>query len=74
MKKNINISEVKINYQLLARFPADFLIKNLFFPLEEKDGTISIAMPDPENLDKIGMIENFIQKKVLPFFANKGYL
>jgi type IV pilus assembly protein PilB len=74
MKKNINISEVKINYQLLSRFPADFLIKNLFFPLEEKDSTIAIAMPDPENLDKIGMIENFTQKKVLPFFANKGDL
>jgi hypothetical protein len=52
MKKNVNISEVKINYQLLSRFPADFLIKNLFFPLEEKDGTIAIAMPDPENLEK----------------------
>jgi len=71
MRKNINIAEAKINYQLLARFPADFLIKNLFFPLEEKDGTIAIAMPDPENLDKIGMIENFTQKKVLPFFADK---
>ncbi|HSQ35421.1 MAG TPA: GspE/PulE family protein, partial [Candidatus Binatia bacterium] len=74
MKKNIDIAAVKINYQLLARFPADFLIKNLFFPLEEKDGAISIAMPDPENLDKIGMIENFTQKKVLPFFANKADL
>ena len=74
MKKNINITEVKINYQLLSRFPAEFLIKNLFFPLEEKDGTIAIAMPDPDNLDKIGMIENFTQKKVLPFYANKGDL
>ena len=74
MKTNINIADVKINYQLLSRFPADFLIKNLFFPLAEKDNTISVAMPDPENLDKIGMIENFTQKKVLPFFANRGDL
>ena len=74
MKKSVNISEVKINYQLLAKFPAEFLIKNLFFPLEEKDGSISVAMPDPENLDKIGMIENFTQKKVLPFFANRDEL
>ncbi len=74
MRKHISISEVKINYALLAKFPADFLIKNLFFPLEEKDGTIAIAMPDPENLDKIGMIENFTQKKVLPHFADKGDL
>ncbi len=74
MKKNIDIASVKINYQLLAGFPADFLIKNLFFPLEEKDGTISIAMSDPDNLHKIGMIENFTQKKVLPFFVNKDDL
>ena len=38
MKKSVNLSEIKIDYQLLARFPPEFLIKNLFFPLEEKDG------------------------------------
>jgi type II secretory ATPase GspE/PulE/Tfp pilus assembly ATPase PilB-like protein len=74
VKKSVNISEVKINYQLLAKFPAEFLIKNLFFPLDEKDGSISVAMPDPENLDKIGMIENFTQKKVMPFFAHRDEL
>ena len=74
MKKSVNISEVKINYQLLAKFPAEFLIKNLFFPLDENDGSISVAMPDPENLDKIGMIENFTQKKVMPFFAHRDEL
>ncbi len=74
MKKSVNISEVKINYTLLAKFPAEFLIKNLFFPLEENDGSISVAMPDPENLDKIGMIENFTQKKVMPFLANRDEL
>jgi type II secretory ATPase GspE/PulE/Tfp pilus assembly ATPase PilB-like protein len=74
VRKSVNISEVKINYQLLAKFPAEFLIKNLFFPLEESDGSISVAMPDPENLDKIGMIENFTQKKVMPFFANRDEL
>jgi type II secretory ATPase GspE/PulE/Tfp pilus assembly ATPase PilB-like protein len=74
VKKSVNISEVKINYQLLAKFPAEFLIKNLFFPLDEKDGSISVAMPDPENLDKIGMIENFTQKKVVPFFAHRDEL
>ncbi|MBN2344900.1 MAG: Flp pilus assembly complex ATPase component TadA, partial [Candidatus Aminicenantes bacterium] len=31
-------------------------------------------MPDPENLDKIGMIENFTQKKVIPFLANRDEL
>ena len=31
-------------------------------------------MPDPENLDKIGMIENFTRKKVIPFLANRDEL
>jgi type II secretory ATPase GspE/PulE/Tfp pilus assembly ATPase PilB-like protein len=74
VKKNVHIADVKIDYPLLAKFPAEFLIKNLFFPLEENDGTISVAMPDPENLDKIGMIENFTQKKVVPFLANREEL
>jgi type II secretory ATPase GspE/PulE/Tfp pilus assembly ATPase PilB-like protein len=74
VKKSIHIAEVKIDYPLLAKFPAEFLIKNLFFPLEENDGSISVAMPDPENLDKIGMIENFTQKKVLPFFVHRDEL
>ncbi len=74
MKQLVNIADVKINYPLLAKFPAEFLIKNLFFPLEENDGCISVAMPDPENLDKIGMIENFTRKKVIPFLANRDEL
>jgi len=74
VKKSVHIAEVKIDYPLLAKFPAEFLIKNLFFPLEENDGAISVAMPDPENLDKIGMIENFTQKKVVPFLANRDEL
>jgi type II secretory ATPase GspE/PulE/Tfp pilus assembly ATPase PilB-like protein len=74
VKKSVHIAEVKIDYPLLAKFPAEFLIKNLFFPLQENDGTISVAMPDPDNLDKIGMIENFTQKKVIPFLANRDEL
>ncbi|MDD8012941.1 MAG: GspE/PulE family protein [Acidobacteriota bacterium] len=74
MTKSIQIADVKIDYPLLAKFPAEFLIKNLFFPIEEHDGSIAIAMPDPENLDKIGMIENFTRKKVVPFLANRDEL
>jgi type II secretory ATPase GspE/PulE/Tfp pilus assembly ATPase PilB-like protein len=60
------LADIKIDYTLLQKFPAEFLIKHLFFPLEEKAGSIIIAMHDPENIDKIGMIENFMQKKIVP--------
>jgi type IV pilus assembly protein PilB len=47
------------------------MIKNLFFPLKENDCSIEVAMFDPENLDKISIVENFIQKRVIPFFSGK---
>lgn len=71
MIEEINLTRFRIDYDLLAKFPAEFLIKNLFFPLKEEDNTIHVAMYDPENLDKIGIIENFVQLRVLPFQAPK---
>ena len=72
MIQEINLADVKINYQLLSRFPAEFMVKNLFFPIRENGDTIEIAMHDPENLEKISIVENFIQKKVLPFKSKKN--
>ena len=74
MKSEINLRNVKINYDLLSRFPAEFMIKNLFFPLNENKNSIEIAMFDPENLEKISIIENFIQKKIIPFKVKKDDL
>ncbi len=71
MIQKLNLSNIKINYDLLAKFPAEFMVKNLFFPLNEEGNSIEIVMPDPENLDKISIIENFVQKKVLPLKAKK---
>ena len=71
MIKEIDLTTFKINYELLKKFPAEFMIKNLFFPLSESENTIEIAMFDPENLDKITMMENYIQKRVEPLKANK---
>jgi len=71
MIQEINLSDIKINYQLLTKFPAEFMVKNLFFPIKEHKDTIEIAMFDPDNLDKISIVENFIQKKVLPYRTKK---
>lgn len=67
MIQDIDLTSIKINYDLLRKFPAEFMIKNLFFPLAEDDDSIEVAMFDPENLDKITIIENFFQKRVVPF-------
>ncbi len=62
---------IKIDYDLLEKFPAEFLIKNLIFPIKENNDSIEIAMFDPDNLDKITIIENFIQMRVNPRKSEK---
>ncbi|MFC2146145.1 GspE/PulE family protein [Acidobacteriota bacterium] len=69
MINEIDLITTKIDYELLKRFPAEFMIKNLFFPITESNHTVEVAMFDPENLDKISIVENFIQKRVVPFRA-----
>jgi len=71
MISEIDLTTLKIDYNLLKKFPAEFMIKNLFFPITESDHTVEVAMFDPENLDKITIVENFIQKRVVPFRAQK---
>lgn len=71
MIKEIDLTTVKINYDLLKKFPAEFMIKNLFFPLSETDHAIEVAMFDPDNLDKITIVENFIRKRVEPLKAHR---
>ena len=69
--KQIEMKDIKIDYDLLKKFPPEFLIMNLFFPLHINNSQLEIMVSDPENLDKISMIENFIQKKVVPQKADK---
>lgn len=71
MIREIDLTTVKINYELLKRFPAEFMIKNLFFPFNETESAVEVAMFDPDNLDKVSIVENFIQKRVEPVKAPK---
>ena len=69
--KQIDLQKFKIDYELLARVPAEFMIKYHFFPLKDNGKSIEIAMIDPENLEEIALIENFTQKKVIAFKSEK---
>jgi type II secretory ATPase GspE/PulE/Tfp pilus assembly ATPase PilB-like protein len=71
MSETIDLKTIKIDYKLLTKFPAEFMVKNLFFPLKESDNAVEIVMFDPENLDKISIAENFIQKRVIPFYSER---
>jgi len=48
--------------------------KNVILFGEEEDGSLSIAMEDPTNLETIEFIEQFIGKKIKPYFATEGDL
>jgi len=71
MSENIKLKKIKIDYKLLEKFPAEFLIKNLIFPIRSDGDSIDVAMIDPGNLDKITLIENFVQMSVNPIRSGK---
>lgn len=74
MKSDLNIKRFKIDYALLKKFPPEFLVKNLIFPVVEMENGIDVLMSDIENLDKISIVENFTGKKIFPRKADRSYI
>jgi hypothetical protein len=52
------------DHELLLLFPKDFLLENLFIPLKADDETLFIIMNDPENLDVVETIGNYVSYNV----------
>lgn len=75
---NIPIAELAqktINEIILHSFPESLARqKNVILFGEEIDGSLSAAMDDPTNLETIEFIEQFIGKKIRPYFATEGDL
>jgi len=71
MNPTIDLKKARINYELLAVFPPEFLISQLIFPIEDDGESIQVAMSDPGNLEKVAMVENFIRKRVVPLQADR---
>lgn len=73
---NIPIAELSgktIREDLLHSFPESLARqKNAILFGEETDGSVSAAMEDPTDLETIEFIEQFIGKKIKPYFANQG--
>lgn len=66
--KNIDDSVLRLLPESLARQKRSILFGR------EMDGTISVAMEDPTNLETIEFIEQYINDKVKPYFAGEGDL
>ena len=70
---NIPIADLAsktINEEIIHLFPESLARqKGVILFSEEIDGSISAAMEDPTNLETIEFVEQFIGKKVKPYFA-----
>ncbi|MFA5053480.1 MAG: GspE/PulE family protein [Parcubacteria group bacterium] len=75
---NIPIAELSgktINESVLHSFPESLARqKNVILFGEEPDGSFSAAMEDPTNLETIEFVEQFVGKKIKPYFAAEGDL
>ncbi len=74
MKNDLIPKRIKIDYELLKKFPPEFLVKNLIFPLKESSNGMEVLMPDVNDFDKITIIENYVGKKIFPKSAERSYI
>lgn len=71
MNPTVDLRDTRIDYDLLSIFPPEFLIAQLIFPLHDDGEAIQVAMADPNNLEKVAMVENFVRKTVVPLQADR---
>ena len=60
-----SLRDIPLDYDLLKKFPPEFLVKHHFFPLTEENGVLTVAINDPDDIERISIIENFCQKQVV---------
>ena len=59
--------EIRIPENLLLNLSYAYLRRELWVPLEEHQGRVSVIVDDPDNILKRDMIENFLRKKKIEY-------
>jgi type II secretory ATPase GspE/PulE/Tfp pilus assembly ATPase PilB-like protein len=59
--------KIPIPTDLLVNLKTDFLRREVWVPLEKKDGIINILLDDPNNIIKRDMIENLLKTKAVRY-------
>lgn len=67
----IDLSTAALDRGLIQSFPADFLYRLNFVPLEDDGESLSIAVADPSDIAVIDAVESFLGRKVRVFAASK---
>lgn len=68
------LRDIPLDYDLLKKFPPEFLVKHRFFPLTQQNEVLTVAINDPDDIERISIIENFCQKQVVALPADNEEL
>ena len=60
-----DLTDVRIDRELVRSFPPEFLYRSNFVPLEADGGTLRIAIADPSDLETIDAIQSLSGKNVV---------
>ena len=66
----IDLASQVLNRELVQSFPADFLHRSNFIPLDENGNVVKIAIADPSDFSTIDSIESFLGRKVKVYTAS----
>jgi len=66
----VNISEYKLNPELLRLFPEEFYRENLFVPLFKIENNLYLGMMNPLNTELIERVEKETNSTVIPLFSS----
>src|SRR5580765_5718856 len=66
--KYVELAEIKVDKELLNRFPAREIFRHTLFPLSRRNGSVIVATSDPfdlEALDEVSSLSGFRLEPVL---------
>ena len=66
----VNISDYKLDPEILRLFPEEFYRQNLFIPLFKIENNLYLAMTNPLNTELIESIEKRTNSTVVPLFSS----
>jgi len=66
-----DLSQVSFSRELVQSFPADFLHRLNFIPIEQNGDIVKIAIADPSDIATIDTIESFLGRKVEVYASSK---
>jgi type IV pilus assembly protein PilB len=71
---HVELSNYPLNLPLAHQLPEQYARHNLVLPFAEWDGTIHVAMVNPQNLSLVDDLRDRLKRRIIPFFSFKSDL